>query len=145
MDAPHKVSCLVDVNWLPTHISYRDSSQGWVAVSFFDPGRCPHYSCFHPQHLDAKWESMWRHFSEETVLAKIDGSAIVRLAHHRSRSAEYYWAESRSTISRDGRYVVFDSNMNFSDTGLNDYTDVYLIRVRPVQLQANRASGHPPL
>ena len=50
-------------------------------------------------------------------------------AHHRSRSAEYYWAESRAAISRDGRYVIFDSNMNLSDTGLNDYTDVYLIRV----------------
>jgi hypothetical protein len=130
VDPPHIVSCLVDVNWLPTHISYRDSPQGWVVISFFDQSACPHYSCFHPQHLDPRWESMWRHFSEEVVLAKIDGSAIVRLAHHRSRSAEYYWAESRAAISRDGRYVVFDSNLNLSDTGLNDYTDVYLIRTR---------------
>ena len=72
---------------------------------------------------------MWKHFNEEVVLVKIDSSAVFRLAHHRSRSAEYYWAESRAAISRDGRYVIFDSNMNLSDTGLNDYTDVYLIRV----------------
>jgi hypothetical protein len=130
IDAPHILSCLVDVNWLPTHISYRDSSEGWVAISFFDQGACPNGSCFHPQHLDPRWESTWRHFSEELVLAKIDGSAVVRLAHHRSRSAEYYWAQSRAAISRDGRYLVFDSNMNRSETGLNDYADVYLIRVR---------------
>lgn len=130
IDLPHIVSCLVDVNWTPAHISYRDSSQGWVAISFFDQGACPHYSCFHPQHRAPDWQSMWRHFYEEVVLVKIDGSAVLRLAHHRSRSAEYYWAESRAAISRDGQYVIFDSNMNLADTGLNNYADVYLIRVR---------------
>ena len=129
VDSPHIVSCLVDVNWAASHVSYRDSSQGWVAISFFDQGACLHYSCFDPQHLAPEWQPMWKHFNEEVVLVKIDSSAVFRLAHHRSRSAEYYWAESRAAISRDGRYVIFDSNMNLSDTGLNDYTDVYLIRV----------------
>jgi len=32
-------------------------------------------------------------FYEEIILVKIDGSAVFRLAHHRSRSAEYYWAQ----------------------------------------------------
>jgi hypothetical protein len=130
VDSPHTVSCLVDTNWASAHISYRDSSQGWVAISFFDPDACPHYSCFNPQHLDPDWQSAWRRFYEEIILVKIDGSAVLRLAHHRSRSAEYYWAESRAAISRDGRYVVFDSNMNLANTGLNDYADVYLIKIR---------------
>jgi hypothetical protein len=129
-DPPHFVSCLVDVNWAATHISYRDSSQGWVAISFFDPVACPHYSCFAPQKLDPEWATAWRRFYEEIILAKIDGSAVFRLAHHRSRSAEGYWAESHAAISRNGRYVVFDSNMNLSDTGLSDYSDVYQIKVR---------------
>jgi hypothetical protein len=49
---------------------------------------------------------------------------------HRSRSAEYYWAQSRAAISRDGRYVIFDSNMDLQYTGLNKYSDVYMIKVR---------------
>jgi hypothetical protein len=130
VDSPHIVSCLVDINWASAHISYRDSSQGWVAISFFDQGTCPHYSCFDPQHLAPDWQSSWRHFYEELVFVKIDGSAVFRLAHHRSRSAESYWAESRAAISRDGRYVVFDSNMNIGNTGLSDYADVYLIKVQ---------------
>ncbi len=52
----------------------------------------------------------------------------VRLAHHRSRSDESYWAQSRAAISRDGKYVMFDSNYNQSGTSSGvGYTDVYLI------------------
>jgi hypothetical protein len=129
LDPPHSVSCLVDLNWASSHISYRDSSQGWVAISLFDQGACPDYSCF-AQHLKSDWPSAWQHFYEEVVLVKVDGSALVRLVHHRSRSAEYYWAQSRAAISRDGRYVIFDSNMDLEDTGLNNYSDVYMIKVR---------------
>ena len=141
MDPPHTVSCLADINWASAHISYRDSTQGWVAISFFDPDPCPHYSCFHPQRLDPGWQSMWRHFYEEIVLVKIDGSAVLRLAHHRSRSAEYYWAESRAAISRDGRYVVFDSNMNLDNTGLSDYADAYLIRLGKQESPGSSKTG----
>jgi hypothetical protein len=49
-----------------------------------------------------------------------------RLFHTRSRSSEYYWSIPRGAISRDGRYVVFDSNFDISNTGLTDYTDVYI-------------------
>jgi hypothetical protein len=129
LDPPHSVACLVDLNWAPSHISYRDSSQGWVAISLFDQGTCPDYSCF-ASHIESDWPSAWRHFYEEVILVRIDGSAVLRLAHHRSRSAEYYWAQSRAAISRDGRYVVFDSNMNLENTGLNNYSDVYMIKVR---------------
>lgn len=130
IDAPHLVTCLVDIHWASAHISYRDSAQGWVAISFFDQGACPGYSCFAPQRLAPDWSLQWRHFYEEIILVKVDGTSVVRLAHHRSRSAESYWAQSRAAISRDGRYIVFDSNMNLSSTGLNDYSDVYLIKVR---------------
>jgi hypothetical protein len=117
------------VNWAATHISYRDSSQGWALISFFDDRKCPDSSCFGGQ-MRPDWESLWRHFYEELVLVKIDGSAVYRLAHHRSRSAEYYWAQSRASLSRDGRYVVFDSNMGIRHSGVSDYADVYLIKVR---------------
>jgi len=35
-------------------------------------------------------------------------------AHHRSRTAENYWAQTRASISRSGKYVAFDSNYNKS-------------------------------
>lgn len=126
---PHTTACLIDAKWADTHVSYRSGSSGWVVASFFSQGECPGHSCFGPR-LSSNWQSLWRQFSEELVLARIDGAAVVRLAHHRSRSAEYYWAQSRATISRDAHYVVFDSNMGLSNTGLTDYSDVYLIKVR---------------
>jgi len=129
INARAPVNCLI--TGIPAwHVSYRDSSTGWVALSFFDPNSCPDYSCFFPLDLLSAWSSQWSHYSEEVVLVKIDGSEIQRLAHHRSRSAEYYWAQSHAAISRDGRFVLFDSNMDISNSGFispNQYSDVYLI------------------
>jgi hypothetical protein len=55
----------------------------------------------------------------ELFLLKLDGSGIVRLAHHRS-SGSSYWQQPRASFSGDGRFVVFDSDWA-SDTA------VYLI------------------
>ena len=131
VNAKAPVGCLI--NGIPAwHVSYRDSSAGWVALSFFDQGACPDYSCFSPLNLSSAWQNSWTHYAEEVVLVKIDGSQIQRLAHHRSRTAEYYWAQSHAAISRDGKYVAFDSNMDISNSGFvspNQYSDVYLIPV----------------
>ncbi|HTC96066.1 MAG TPA: hypothetical protein VK699_21670 [Terriglobales bacterium] len=128
INAKTPVNCLI--SGIPAwHVSYRDSASGWVALSFFDPNACPDYSCFFPQNLISTWNNLWAHYSEEVILVKIDGSAIQRLVHHRSRSAEYYWAQSHAAISRDGRFILFDSNMGISNSGFtspNQYSDVYL-------------------
>lgn len=130
----HAAQCLVDVHWLNTEVSFRDSS-GWVLLSAFDQSSTSpctandDYSCFDttsPSHLATNWQSVWGIYFEELLLAKIDGSSVYRLAHHRSRSAEYYWAIPRAAISRDAKHVVFDSNFDISNSGLTDYTDVYL-------------------
>lgn len=129
INAKAPVNCLI--SGIPAwHVSYRDSAKGWAAVSFFDSGSCPDYSCFFPQDLISSWSNLWGHYTEEVILVKIDGTQIQRLAHHRSRTAEYYWAQSHAAISRDGRLVAFDSNMNISNsgfTGPNQYGDVYLV------------------
>jgi hypothetical protein len=36
----------------------------------------------------------------------------------------------RALVSRDGRYVIFDSNVNLKNAHLSKYSDVYMIRVR---------------
>jgi hypothetical protein len=131
INAKAPVNCLA--NGLPPyHVSYRDSPRGWVLLSTFDQGTCPDYSCFdrtNPSHLISNWESIWPRYAEELLLAKIDGSALYRLGHHRSRSAEGYGAQPRAAISRDGRFVAWDSNFDISSTGDANYADVYLMRV----------------
>ena len=132
INAKAPVNCLA--NALPAyHISYRDSPKGWVLLSTFDQGTCPDYSCFdttNPSHLISNWQSIWPLYGEELLLAKIDGSVLFRLAHHRSRSAEGYGAQPRAAISRDGKFVVWDSNFDISSTGDANYADVYLMRVQ---------------
>ena len=133
----HGAQCLVDVNWADTEISFRDGNAGggWVFITFFNSGSCSTYSCFDttsPSHLDPAWASHWVHFAEEGILVRIDNNNTLtnsyRLFHTRSRSSEYYWAIPRGAISRDGKYVLFDSNFDISNTGLPDYTDVYLTK-----------------
>ena len=75
-------------------------------------------------------------YEDEVILAKVDGTAVYRLAQARSRSLESYWAQPHAAISRDGHYVVFTSNMawpNGCRAGThvaNDCSDVYVIRVQ---------------
>ena len=134
----HQPQCLIDANWADTEISFRDgnAAAGWVFVTFFKSGNCNSYSCFDstsPSHLDLSWLLNWPHFAEEGILVRIDnnnGPNKHRLFHTRSRSSEYYWAIPRGAISRDGRYVVFDSNFDISNTGLPNYTDVYTVKVQ---------------
>jgi hypothetical protein len=128
--------CLLDgqPSW---HVSYRGSaSQPWMAISFFDD-RNPGPELFgNNKGLQPPTAGNWHPYEDEIVLARIDGRAIYRLAHARSRSAENYWAQPHAAISRDGKYVVFSSNMAHPQgcpsnmLVSNECLDVYLIKVR---------------
>ena len=136
-------SCLLD-NQPEWHISYRGSaSQPWIAISFFDtrtPG--PEYFT-----SDANYQtpssSNWQRYEDEIILARVDANnansnntGIYRLALARSRSQESYWAQPHATISRDGNYVVFTSNMAYPNGCPanmhvpNECSDVYFIQVK---------------
>lgn len=145
----HQAQCLLAVHFADTEVSFRDGNAGagWVFVTFFKASNtgCPTYSCFDTtssSHLDPNWATNWGMmngvaipYSEEGVLVRIDnnnGLNTHRLFYTRSRSTEYYWAIPRGAISRDGTYVVYDSNFDISDTSLQNYTDVYLSHV-PMQ------------
>lgn len=128
-------SCLLDKlgNY---HVSYRGgASQPWVALSFCDtrkPG--PELFKNSPGSQEPS-PGNWDVYEDEIVLARVDGGAIYRLAHERSRSAENYWAQPHGAISRDGKYVVFASNMAYPNGCprnmhvANECMDVYLIQV----------------
>lgn len=128
--------CLLD-NQPYWHISYRGSaSQPWIALSFFD-SRTPGPEFFTS---DANYQTIstsdWQLYEDEIILAKVDASKIYRLAHARSRSMESYWAQPHGAISRDGKYVVFTSDMahpNGCPANMhvaNDCSDVYLINIQ---------------
>jgi len=127
--------CLIDLQpyW---HVSYRgSSSQPWIALSFFDT-RNPGPEWFNTNgSYQAPSSSTWQLYEDELILAKVDASATYRLAHARSRTMESYWAQPHASISRDGKYVVFTSNMAFPNGCpsnmhvAGDCSDVYLIQV----------------
>lgn len=148
---PSSAYCLLD-NQPSYHVSYRgSSSQPWAAPSFFDlsspPNASPEYfnnpyapntcgsnhtsPCFVPP------SQQWGLYQDEIMLTKIvDGSTFYRLARAYSRSAENYNANPKASISRDGKYIAFDSNMayvngcptNFQDT--TSCSDVYIVKVQ---------------
>ena len=128
--------CLLD-NQPYWHVSYRgSSSQPWTAISFFDY-RTPGPEFFNSDsNYRPPTSSNWQLYEDEIVVAKVDASAVYRLAHARSRSMESYWAEPRAAISRDGKYVVFTSDManpNGCPANMhvaNECSDVYLIKVQ---------------
>ena len=127
--------CLLDKqpSW---HVSYRGSArQPWVAISFFDTRKQgPEFYSKNENYREPS-ASNWMLYEDEVVLGRVDGSAVYRLAQARSRSAESYWAQPHAAISRDGKYVIFGSNMAYPNGCPakmyvpNECTDVYLIKV----------------
>ncbi|PYT52276.1 MAG: hypothetical protein DMG43_12220 [Acidobacteria bacterium] len=127
--------CLLDKQpaW---HVSYRGgASQPWAAISFFDD-RKPGPELFSDnKDFREPSSSNWQLYEDEIILARIDGGAIYRLAHARSRSAESYWAQPHAAISRDGKFVAFTSNIAYPNGCPanmhvpNECLDVYLIQV----------------
>lgn len=127
--------CLID-NQPPLHVSYRGNrSQPWAAISSFDERkRGPELFNENPG-FQAPSSGNWKLYEDEILLVRIDGRALYRLAYARSRSAENYWAQPHAAISRDGKYIVFTSNMAHPDGCPPDMhvadncTDVYLIKI----------------
>ncbi len=128
--------CLLDhqPSW---HVSYRGSArQPWAALSFFDTRpRGPEYFTSDTRY-EPPSEKNWQLYEDEIVLGRIDGKMIYRLAQARSRSTEGYWSQPHASISRDGKYVAFTSDMGHPAGCpakmhvVNECTDVYLIKVR---------------
>ena len=125
-----------------SHWSTRDLSGQWAIfeAESYGPGTCPNSAnpyCEPGVAPATTTMTAWGLYDGEIDAFKTDGSQVLRLAHHRSRSGAGYWAGSRAAISRDARYVYFDSNFDScptsggcgSQTTTNDpnYTDLYVI------------------
>jgi hypothetical protein len=113
-------TCLASFDWsLAVHISAPDNS-GFVYVETYAPS-------------NPNPPSGWVAYTNELLQIKLDGSQVLRLAHHRSRPYQtdtYNWQPKIST-SRDGSRVVYGSDYDLQtlDGYADQYSDVYLMVV----------------
>jgi hypothetical protein len=109
-------TCMLSLDWsLATHIS-APGEIPWFFVSTYAPD-------------DPRPGSGWALYTNEILRVKLDGSEVLRLAHHRSRPWNDYNYEPRVSSSRDGARIVYSSNFNLQSLlGLGgDYSDAFLI------------------
>ena len=109
-----------------SHVSINNvGGHPWALISNYDFNTTsPDTREFNPS-LPANWQQLWGKYFNEMFLVKLDGTQIIRLAHHRSRE-DGFFTSPRAALSRDGKYVLFDSNYALQ-TGIGMYTDVYLM------------------
>jgi hypothetical protein len=118
--ADGRQTCLASFDWsLAMHISGPDNS-GFVYAETYAPG-------------NPNPPSGWFAYTNELLRIKLDGSQVLRLAHHRSRPFgvnTYNWEPKMST-SRDGSRVVYGSDYDLQaiDGYGDQYADAYLIDV----------------
>jgi hypothetical protein len=143
-DTPSAV-CLYDIDYNNMieqyHVGYRgNASQPWAGISFFDArSSSPEWFDNNPGYT-APTSSNWMLFEDEIDLMRIDANNnanyVYRLAFAYSRSDEDFDGQPHAAISRDGKYVAFNSNMAYAHTGCpanfqssTTCTDVYVIKV----------------
>ncbi len=139
-----KLVCLNDKSGsaaVHPHFSFRGGpDQPWAVVSYFD-SRTPSPEWFNTSaNFDAPTTSNWAFLEDEITTVRVDADNnplfVYRLAHARSRSNVNYWAQPHASISHDGKYVVFGSNMAFpngcpsSVPDPTDCSDVYVLKIR---------------
>jgi len=139
---PQTAVCLLD-NVPSWHVGYRgNKNQPWVGLSFFENGRSPSPEWFDTSsNYTAATTSTWQLYEDEVMAVRIDAnnnsSLVYRLAHAYTRSDEDFYATPRAAISRDGKYIAFDSNMAYAHTGCpanfqstTGCIDVYIIKIQ---------------
>jgi hypothetical protein len=112
-------TCLAQLDWsLAVHISAPDGN-GYVYVDTEAP--------VNPQ----PGTSGWVPYTNEILQVRLDGSGVIRWAHHRSRPFDSYNWQPKLSISRDGTKLLYSSNYNLQaiegTTHPTLYTDAYLI------------------
>src|SRR5262249_54435270 len=99
-------------NWtIADHVSMRTDEERYVIGSTYGG-----------DHTNAPFEN-------EIYLVYMDGSSCVRLGHTRSDSSGStsdlrYFAQPRASVDRDGRFVIYASNL-----GSSSRVDVMMLRI----------------
>jgi hypothetical protein len=125
-------TCLLSLEWgLALHVSGPDNS-GWVFVETYAPDD------------PAPEPGTWPPYANEILQLRLDGSAVRRLAHHRSRPFDKYNYQPRVSTNREGDKLVYSSNFGLQALLAypTNYTDAYLLPVSPQA--ASRALRRSP-
>jgi len=138
---PSSAVCLFD-NPPAYHVGFRgNAQQPWAGVSFFD-GRSSSPEWFDNNgSYTAPTSSTWLLYEDEIIVARVDANNnsgnVYRVARAYSRSDEDFYAQPHAAISRDGRYLAFNSNMAYAHSGCpanfqttSGCTDVYIVKVK---------------
>src|SRR5579864_3785624 len=110
-------TCLAQLDWsLAVHISAPDGN-GSVFVDTEAPSN--------PESGGSGWVA----YTNEILQVKLDGSGVIRWAHHRSRPLNSYNWQPKLSVSRDGTRLLYTSDFDLQaiDKYTPDYSDTYLI------------------
>ena len=135
-------ACLMDVsgesNWHVSWINgtWMNATNGqWIVYSQQAKNDAERWN--NDTNFKSPSTAAWAIYDNEILLVRVDanGSAnkVYRLTLSHSRAKESYWAEPHAVISRDGKYIAFESNAGWSATGCgsdggsSDCADTYLI------------------
>src|SRR4029078_6169357 len=90
--------------------------------------------------------SAWAPYTNELLQVKLDGSAVTRWTHHRSRPLNSYNYQPKATVSRDGTRLLFASNYNLQSiyNDPTEYSDTYLIVMGSSSTSTPTAPTPPP-
>lgn len=150
LTTPTTGTCIFNKVWATPHVSYRGTvSQPWVVESEFEDGsgrtaspewfstsgnyHAPTSTSTNPPTATS---AAWYIYEDEIVMYPVDNANgltdLYRLAQARSRSQENFWAQVNASVTRDGNYVAFTSNMAFptgscGNPSSSGCTDVYVI------------------
>jgi hypothetical protein len=153
-------SCVFTTNFSGGHISTAGTgpNQPWALLSWDDATRTgsgsSEYFAKDPNYVAPTTtcsqygvkppNNCWFVYESEIILLRVDSNGngsglggtpgkVWRLAWSRTRdSSSSFWGQQRAALSRDGKYVIFDSNMAYtagncsSPSGLG-CDDVYII------------------
>jgi hypothetical protein len=133
--------CLLD-NQPSWHVGYRGNpSQPWVGLSFFDQRTSGPEFFDNSSSYSAPSSSNWQLYEDEIIVVRIDANNnpqyVYRLARAYSRSAVDFDAQPHAAISRDGKYIAFNSDMAYAHSGCpsnfqtgTNCSDVYVIEIK---------------
>ena len=112
-------TCLAQLDWsLAVHISAPDGN-GTVFVDTEAPAN--------PESGSTGWVP----YTNELLQVKLDGSGVIRWAHHRSRPLNSYNWQPKLSVSRDGTRLLYASDLDLQaiEKYTTEYSDTYLIDI----------------
>jgi hypothetical protein len=147
--------CVADIGWGDAHLSVTQDGK-WLALEHQNGDNNQQENCTNYYYNVTNPTLNWSQYysdppgyspvMDEILMAATDGSYTYRMGHHRTRGKDNsscsgtldstgastsgydYWAQPKTAVSYDGRYVAFDSNFGVAAV-LNGvtYADAYIL------------------